>query len=111
MNYTKKEREYYNMQRDRTCERLGITKNQYNHLRRQGEKLRKLYEDNCNGLVASQLEYELLENELALELYSYMRKNHINLYSYFQTDPRGATLYLDMDSINDNNYTNACCIY
>ena len=44
MSYTKKEREYYNQQRDKICESLGITKNQYNWLRRKGEELRKIYE-------------------------------------------------------------------
>ena len=49
--YTKKERERYNEDRKRTCERLGITKNQYNWLRRKGEALHKIYIDNCNGVI------------------------------------------------------------
>ena len=49
MTYTKKERERYNDDRARACKRLGITKNQYNWLRRKGEALRKVYEANCNG--------------------------------------------------------------
>ena len=109
MNYTKKEREYYNIQRDRTCERLSITKNQYNWLRRKSEELHKVYENNCNGLYEQ--EYDYIREARAKEGVIHKKALDLCLFDYFQTDPRGATLYLDKDPIPDNNYTNACCIY
>ena len=35
----------------------------------------------------------------------------LRLCVYFQTDPRGATIYLSKDPIPENNYTIASCIY
>ena len=35
----------------------------------------------------------------------------LNLNLYFQTDPRGATIYVDRQPIPENNYTQAKCIY
>jgi len=105
--YNKKERQHYNEYRDRICEKLNITKNQYNWLRRKGEELRKVYENNCNGLYASEIEYNYLSSHIEgkIEDYAY------NLHCYFQTDPRGASLYLDTKEIPENNYTQANCIY
>ena len=106
--YNKKEREYYNEQRERTCDYLGITKNQYNWLRRKGEELRKIYEDNCNGIL-SELEYETITLKYERLIRDYAGK--LKLLVYFQTDPRGATIYLDKQPIPENNYTQARYIY
>ena len=108
MNYTKKEREAYNQDREITCKRLGITKNQYNWFRREGAKLHTLYELNCNG--------DILEGEYNTETRSLYDKIDFEvlargLHVYYQTDPRGATIYLDTVAIPDNNYTVASCIY
>jgi hypothetical protein len=35
----------------------------------------------------------------------------LGLHYYLQTDPRGATIYLDTQEIPENNYTQAVCIY
>jgi hypothetical protein len=107
--FTKKERERYNEDRERACKRLGITKNQYNYFRREGEILRKYYEDNCNGLFKKEQDY--LDKVEPLEGRIYNRSNLANLFIYFQTDPRGATIYLDTKEIPENNYTQAVCIY
>lgn len=118
--YTKKEREYYNEQRERTCQRLGITKNQYNWFRRKGEELHKIYEANCNG------DYDKTANNLqdgvtAEQMYNIdcatkeglikAKAKESKLKVYFQTDPRGATIYLDTKEIPENNYTQAYCIH
>lgn len=108
MTYTKKERERYNVYRQRVCERLGITKNQYNWLRRKGEALRKLYEDNCNGNI-DEFRYLTFTDSLCCDVE--IKAHKLGLQVYFQTDPRGATIYLDKQPIPDNNYTQACCIY
>lgn len=108
MNYTKKEREQYNIDRDRACKRLGITKNQYNWFRREGLKLHNLYEQNCNGTI-SEADYDL--ETTAIEQRILKKAKEFALYVYFQTDPRGATIYLDKIEIPENNYTQAVCIY
>lgn len=114
--YTKQERERYNEHRERACQRLGITKNQYNWLRRKGNELHKIYEDNCNGKVYINYDgvYENLTNRLYTEINKYIEKVSSfskPLFVYFQTDPRGATIYLDIKEILENNYTQAVCIY
>ena len=101
--YTKKERESYNQDRDRACERLGITKNQYNWFRLRGIELHKIYENECNGIeVDSHLEGDII---------TAIRSRLNGLYLYIQTDPRGASIYLDTKAIPNNNYTQAVCIY
>jgi hypothetical protein len=107
--YTQKEREFYNVQRENTCQRLGITKNQYNWFRREGNKLHKVYEDYCNGIIEAQEEYE--DTTTRFEDCINKKALSLKLYIYFQTDPRGATIYLDKQPIQDNAYTNASCIY
>jgi hypothetical protein len=115
--FTKKERERYNEDRERACQRLGITKNQYNWLRRKGEELHKVYEDSCNGEIAEDA-YDLRTGDLEKDVYNYLLKQKLYrtghkqvIYAYFQTDPRGATIYLDTKEIPENNYTQAVCIY
>jgi len=111
--YTKKERNEYNEQRERICQRLGITKNQYNWLRRKGEELRKVYENDCNGDYKTEAESNLAENRVKMAIWQYRLKNKNikQLKMFYQTDCRGATIYLDNKPISDNAYTNASCIY
>ena len=108
---TKLERERYNQQRKSACKRLGITKNQYNWLRRKGEELRKVYENNCNGLYKTKEEGNQAEKDLIYQINVYKQECEELLYAYYQTDPRGATIYLDTKVIPENNYTQAVCIY
>jgi len=108
MNYSKKARDQYNIDRERTCTALGITKNQYNWFRRKGAELHKIYENNCNGIYETEKEYDNAKFglETALDLKSEM----LSLHMYLQTDPRGATVYLDTEAIPENAYNVARCI-
>jgi len=105
--YTKKEREYYNVRRKNVCDRIGINENQYNWLRRKGEELHRLYVADCNGEACPV--QEAIEQDLYKKIDKYIKP--LNLLIYYQTDPRGATIYLDKEPIPDNNYTQAHCIY
>lgn len=107
--YTKKERELYNKMRDAVCNKLGITVNQFNWFRRKGEELHNIYEDNCNGLFDTEESYKDAVNPV-YELVN-NKAEALGLSVYFQTDPRGATIYLDDKPIPENNYTTAYCIY
>lgn len=109
MQYTKKQREEYNHSRALTCANLGIKEHQYNWFRRMGAQLRKLYEDNCNGLHETEEEYENLTTPLYQKAQD--KAKSLNLHIYFQTDPRGATVYLDKEPISDTAYNRAHCIF
>ncbi len=115
--FTKQERERYNEHRERACKSLGITKNQYNWLRRKGNELHKVYEDNCNGTPErTEQEYLDLMTNGEDAVFAYLVKEKLNtkehkMYVYFQTDPRGATIYLDTKEIPEDNYSQAICIY
>lgn len=107
--FTKKERERYNEDRQRACDRLGITKNDYNWFRREGSKLQEIYTDYCNGDIESQEDYE--DRTTRLEFPIYEKAKGMGLYVFLQTDPRGTTIYLDKQPIPENNYTQAVCVY
>jgi hypothetical protein len=105
MNYTKKEREQYNQDRQRACDRLGITVNDYNQFKRWGESLRSLYVEYCNTGKENEKEEVLLMRKID------NKRRLLHLWVFLQTDPRGATIYLDKKAIPENNYTQAVCIY
>jgi len=109
MNYTNKEREEYNEQRKCACERNGITENQYNWLRRRGQTLHLCYERNCNGEYASDSQYETIVNPIYKAVEAYVKK--LGLEVYFQTDPRGATIYIDKEPLTASAYNRGACIY
>ena len=118
--YTVKERQRYNEDRERVCKRLGITKNHYNWFRRKAEELRKVYEAYCNGdyTKEAQLDNPKIDAETRygidcsqIEGLINSKAKELNLFAYYQTDPRGASLYLDTKEIPENNYTQANCIY
>lgn len=108
MYYTKSQRDYYNAHRQYVLERLGITQNQYNWFRRIGDQLHSLYEQNCNGTIDEQT-YEKQEKYWTDKADT--KTLELGLFIYYQTDPRGSTIYLDNNAIPDNNYSKACCIY
>lgn len=109
--YTKKERERYNEDRERACKRLGINKYQYNEFRRYGERLHRIYEMQCNGFETTEGEARAERNETLYNKLAEEKAKKLKLFLYFQTDPRGATIYLDRQPIPENNYTQAVCIY
>ena len=102
-------RKQYNESREITSKGLGITKNNYNWLRRKGQALHKIYEDACNGIVNYDGEYDRLTEPIEEQVNNYAKC--LGLYVYYQTDPRGATIYIDKQPIPDNNYTQAECIF
>ena len=107
--YTVKERKEYNERRDRACQRLGITKNEYNWLRRKGAELHKIYEIDCNGGIDTPEDYDRLTG--SIEAVIDKKAQGLGLTIHYQTDPRGATIYADRQPIPENNYTQAVCIY
>lgn len=103
--------------------RLSITRKEYKRFLIVGNKLHRAFELNCNGYVGNEAEWngnELVNRfteedytRLTQPLYKQAQEmaKEKGLYIYFQTDPRGATIYLDTKEIPSNNYTNAVCIY
>lgn len=71
-----------------------------------GSRLHRYYEHICNGYNYEKYERlsEKLENR-AVEL-----AEEMGIFIYIQTDPRGATIYIDSEPIPDNNYTRAVCL-
>ena len=109
--YTKSEREQYNQHRANVCEKLGITKNQYNWFRRYGQKLHTIYENNCNGYESSTAEQADEREEQVITDAINAECVNLGLTVYYQTDPRGATIYLDKSPIKRESYNNSSCIY
>ena len=109
--YTVLERANYNKDREITCNRLNITENQYNWLRRKGQLLHKIYEDNCNGIIKNDDDYFGLTLPIKKEIIAYLKKSNDKLHVFFQTDPRGATVYLSYQNLKDYNYSQGQCIY
>lgn len=107
--YNKKQREMYNLDRDITCEKLGITVNQYNQFRRLGSVLHTIYELSCNGDLSEE-QYEADTNNVYAKADKLAKD--LGLKIFYQTDPRGATIYLSRDPISENSYnTSAQCVY
>ena len=110
--YTKQQREQYNQYRDSVCEKLGLTINQYNYIRRLGNKINFLDTQNCNGDLDNNEYYQSLLEDLFHKLFDYRKKNKLNVYDYHQSDPRGVSIYLSKVLLMDSNYnTNGYSIY
>lgn len=96
---------YWNEQRKQQgCKHLGITPGQWSYIKRIGTHLNWLYTEACNGN-----EYPHAEAEWERKAKTFAYHNHLEIY--LQTDPRGATIYLDKQPIPENNYTRAVCVY
>jgi hypothetical protein len=111
MQYSSDERKYYNQYRLNACDRLSISKLKYNQFRRLGEALHRIYENDCNGLYESEDASEQAATPLYAKVFKLINNNHPCLFVYYQTDPRGATIYLDTQPIKRDSYNNAVCIY
>lgn len=107
----------------RVMKDLDLTRKEYKRFLIVGNKLHRAYELSCNGYIGSESIYEgnVMVNQYTDEMYlkdtaplyekaEKMAKEK-GLYIYFQTDPRGATIYLDKKQIKDTSYNNAYCIY
>jgi hypothetical protein len=109
---------YYNEQRkQRGCEKLGITSGQWAYIKRVGTMLENLYTNECNGFQDGQGNEDTRAtkrnegNIQHTERLIYMFAGHNGLHVYLQTDPRGASVYLDKKPIQQNRYTDAVCVY
>ena len=91
--------------------KILITENQYNWLRRKGQMLYKIYEDNCNGIIQTDDEYLGLTVPIEKEVKAYLKKANDKLHVFFQTDPRGATIYVSHLTLHDYDYSQGQCIY
>jgi len=98
-----------NVRKYRGCETLGITSEQWSYIKRVGTILNNLYTASCNGEGMNAEGYP--EEEARYERRALLFAKNNKLHLYLQTDPRGATIYLDKKPIPENNYTNAVCIY
>lgn len=100
-----------------TCEALGITREEYDKFLFIGNKLHRIYEAQCNGFQDWQGNWneeasnKADEKEKKLNEKAEALAKEKGLYIFFQSDPRGATIYLDKEPIPYNNYTKAHCIY
>jgi len=81
----------------------------YDALARMAESLRKRYEATCSYPWANTPAYEkrteTAERKLLAEVAA------LGLHGYLQSDPRGATLYVDSQPICGTDYTRALCVY
>jgi hypothetical protein len=117
MNFTRQQREEYNIHRANACEGLKITGSKYNWFRRYGQTLHKIYENQCNGYqndygkedqkeaAADEREEQVINDALQAEA------QNLGLFLFLQTDPRGATVYLNTEAMTPSNYNQGYCIY
>ena len=68
-----------------------------------GKKLNRFYTHSCNGYNSEKYDRLALKWEKEAETIAQSIKLHI----FFQTDPRGGTIYVDNKPIKNNNYTQA----
>lgn len=105
------------------CQALGLTRKDYKRFLIVGNKLHRYFELYCNGYTGAEPIYQgnRLINEYTEQMYTKDTKplfaqaremaKEKGLTIFFQTDPRGGTIYLDKQPIPYNNYTQAYCIY
>lgn len=74
-----------------------------------GERLRKRFENSCNYVWASGSSYEAGSAMIAKAIHALARD--CGLHCYLQTDPRGATVYVANEPLNDQNYSDAACLF
>ena len=81
-----------------------------------GRSLHRIYEQQCDGFSDYQGNWDRVasnkadkrEEKLTKEAYKIAKE--LGAYLYIQTDPRGATIYIDNKPIPENNYTRAICL-
>lgn len=89
--------------------RLGIHPGDIAAWHRQSARLHSRYEAACNDESAQGPEWDSKTARLERLLVARIEKR--GLHCYLQTDPRGASLYIDLTPIPNDNYTRAECIY
>ena len=80
---------------------------QLQELRRKARALRNLYTWACNG----DLSKRQVNRQTVLETQAYVLAKQMGLTAYFQRDPRGCSLYLIDDGMDNSNYTEGIAIY
>jgi hypothetical protein len=94
---------------------VSVSINVYKRLLPVASRLHKIAERQCNGYTDTdwgrkqeardvRKEASLLNKAISLAL-------EVGLYIYHQTDPRGVSLYLIDNTMNDTNYSNGIAIY
>lgn len=113
-----KQQERYQQDIRITCERLNIAYSDYVMFRNYGNRIHRLYENECNGFQDANFNWDTeaeKENGKKIDQWVRLAKKKaqgLGLYIFFQTDPRGATIYLSKNPIPENSYnTSAECIY
>ncbi len=106
-----------------TMEALSLTRNDYKSFLVIGNKIHRRLEYYCNGYMGNEPQYvgnKLINRFEEAEYERYIdpimevaeeKARKLGLYIFFQTDPRGATIYLDKKPIKNSSYTDAYCIY
>lgn len=79
-----------------------------NMLAKLGESLRTRYENSCSYPWANGPEYERRTRWLEEQIAGIAKAGGLHLY--LQTDPRGATVYVDAKPIGGNVYNRAHCL-
>lgn len=72
-------------------------------LMRIGKKLRTFYTHSCNGYNSEK--YDRLAEQWELKAQEIAKRMRVHIY--FQTDPRGGTIYIDKKKIESNAYNKA----
>lgn len=82
---------------------IGYKEDSYtiNELVKLAKRLRTYYTHSCNGYNYEK--YDRLAEKLEIKIKEIAQGVH--LYVYFQTDPRGGTLYVAMKPIDQQTYT------
>lgn len=83
----------------------------FKDLQKLSRKLRKIYENQCNGYKNENLEKMDLKKEEKLNKKVLELCESVGVKPYFQGDPRGCALYIGDNSINGSNYTNGIAVY
>lgn len=118
-NMIKREKEDYKNRITIVCEKLNITEEQYNEFRNYAKLLHKIYEQQCTGFPDENGNWDTVAEAQALaqeEKYTKLieeKAKELQLFLFLQADPRGATLYLSREKIENNNYDRwgSECIY
>ncbi len=121
MSFTKREREDYNRHREHVGKEFGLDKNKYNALRRAAQGLHRADEDSAMGTKNWRYTKHNWGHDEA-----YTEKHHKNdvnqnfskaeavrkkaggkkaFHFYHQSDPRGASLYVGKEKLNQANYS------
>ena len=108
MSYSKKEREEYNQRREGTSKELGISKNQYNALRRVSNSLTEHGTSYANGVDRSGKPYT--DKQYSKDVGKSFSKTKAldrkktGIHFYHQTDPRGVALYAGKKRMSQSDY-------